>query len=44
MRVALPDPPASYRLNRLLAIALVLFGFGFFVFLKFFTQILVRFG
>jgi hypothetical protein len=44
MRIALPVPPDAYRLNRAQAIALVLFGFGFLVFLKFFTQILVRFG
>ena len=44
MRVALPDPPDSYRLNRPLIIVLVLFGLGFLVFLKFFTQMLVRFG
>jgi putative inorganic carbon (hco3(-)) transporter len=44
MRVALPDPPDEYRLNRPQIIRLILVGVGALVFLKFFTQALVRFG
>jgi hypothetical protein len=44
MRVALPNPPDEYRLTARQAMTLLLAGFGFFVFLKFFTQTLVRFG
>jgi putative inorganic carbon (hco3(-)) transporter len=41
--VALPDPPEEYRLSRTLAVRLVVFGLGLLVFLKLFTQLLVRF-
>jgi len=41
--VALPDPPEEYRLNRTLVVRLILFGLGLLVFLKLFTQLLVRF-
>jgi O-Antigen ligase len=42
-RIALPDPPAELRMNRALTLRLVLFGIGTLVFLKLFTQLLVRF-
>lgn len=42
-RIALPDPPAELRVNRALAVRLVLLGIGTLVFLKLFTQLLVRF-
>ena len=42
-RVALPDPPAELRLGRTLAVRLALFGIGLLVFLKLFTQLLVRY-
>lgn len=42
-RIALPDPPAGLRMNRALAARLVLFGIGTLVFLRLFTQLLVRF-
>lgn len=42
-RTALPDPPDELRMNRVLAPRLVLFGIGTLVFLKLFTQLLVRF-
>ena len=42
-RIALPDPPEELRMNQTLAVRLAVFGIGTLVFLKLFTQLLVRF-
>jgi hypothetical protein len=44
LRVALPNPPDEYRLTRGQTVRLILVGAGTLVFLKVFTQSLVRFG
>ena len=42
-RIALWEPPEEYRMSRALVVRLVLLGAGTLVFLKLFTQLLVRF-